>query len=310
MVRMISRQIEDGFALNVQVVNSDSTISVLRVNPYTGAIQGEEIGQGFPQFMRALHGWLLIPFTNGFSLGWYIVSAFGLPLLGSAVTGVLVYKKFWRAFTSPQLRTSHGSRVFWGDFHRLVGVFLLPFLAIISVSSIWFLARAILSDAHIPIFDIHVPSAIARESVPVTVDGAPASRVTLDVAIQAARAAFPQFTPYIVKTPQSSFGFVEVYGRGAYPLLTERVYVNPYNAKVDWSYTLLDRSTIGIFVESMRPLHTGDFMGLWLKVLYFLFGFALTLLVLSGVIVWTKRTAIETRQVVASFREAILSSRN
>jgi uncharacterized iron-regulated membrane protein len=44
----------------------------------------------------------------------------------------------------------------------------------------------------------------------------------------------------------------------------------------------------------MRPLHTGDFAGVWLKLVYLLFGLTLTTLVFSGMMVWTKRTALET----------------
>ena len=55
-----------------------------------------------------------------------------------------------------------------------------------------------------------------------------------------------------------------------------------------------DLSGLELFTESMRPLHTGDFAGLWLKLVYFLFGVLLTMMVLSGMLIWTKRTAQAT----------------
>ena len=69
----------------------------------------------FKAFTRALHGWWLVPFTNGYSWGWYLVSFLSLPLLASLITGLVVYKRFWKGFFSPTLRIRHGARIFWGD---------------------------------------------------------------------------------------------------------------------------------------------------------------------------------------------------
>ncbi len=70
--------------------------AALYVNPYTGAIQGKSPHFDFRQFTRALHGWWLMPFDNGYSWGWYLVSLLGLPMLASLVTGLVVYKRFWK----------------------------------------------------------------------------------------------------------------------------------------------------------------------------------------------------------------------
>jgi uncharacterized iron-regulated membrane protein len=52
----------------------------------------------------------------------------------------------------------------------------------------------------------------------------------------------------------------------------------------------------------MRPLHTGDFAGLWLKLVYFFFGLLLTMMVFSGMMIWTKRTVKETAAAVRRAR--------
>ena len=44
----------------------------------------------------------------------------------------------------------------------------------------------------------------------------------------------------------------------------------------------------------MRPLHTGDFGGLWIKLIWAFFGLLLSMMVLSGLLIWTKRTALAT----------------
>jgi uncharacterized iron-regulated membrane protein len=57
---------------------------------------------------------------------------------------------------------------------------------------------------------------------------------------------------------------------------------------------LTDRSALEFVTESMRPLHTGDFGGLWIKLIWFFFGLVLSMMVLSGLLIWTKRTALAT----------------
>jgi uncharacterized iron-regulated membrane protein len=70
--------------------------------------------------------------------------------------------------------------------------------------------------------------------------------------------------------------------------------VNPYTRQVDSQFLLSDRSALEFVTESMRPLHTGDFGGLPIKLIWFFFGLILTLMVFSGLLIWTKRTAQAT----------------
>ena len=48
----------------------------------------------------------------------------------------------------------------------------------------------------------------------------------------------------------------------------------------------------------MRPLHTGDFGGIWVKLIWFVFGLLLSMMVLSGLLIWSKRTAQATAALV------------
>jgi len=70
--------------------------------------------------------------------------------------------------------------------------------------------------------------------------------------------------------------------------------INPYNGEVAATRLISDRSALEFVTESMRPLHTGDFGGLWIKLIWFFFGLVLSMMVLSGLLIWTKRTALAT----------------
>ncbi|WP_085679233.1 MULTISPECIES: PepSY domain-containing protein [unclassified Pseudomonas] len=292
-VNSLSQPDGSHFALTARVTYADGSSPMLYVNPYTGAIQGKMPDFNFEAFTRALHGWWLVPFTHGFSWGWYMVSLLGLPMLASLVTGLVVYKKFWKGFFKP-VRTGHGARIFWGDLHRLAGVWSIWFIAVISITSIWFLIRAILADNHITISSEPIVPVIAREQVPQSVDGSPVPRIDLDEAARIAGLAIPNLDITSISLPATAYSHIEMGGRGWYPLMFQSASVNPYTRQVDSQFLLSDRSALEFVTESMRPLHTGDFGGLPIKLVWFFFGLILTLMVFSGLLIWTKRTAQAT----------------
>ncbi len=294
VVHSIDRPDEDHFALTARVSYPDGSSPTLYVSPYTGAIQGISPQFDFRQFTRALHGWWLVPFTNGFSWGWYLVSLTGIPMLLSLITGLVVYKKFWKGFFRPRLRFNQGARIFWGDFHRLSGIWSIWFIAVISITGIWFLIRALLFDFHISISTEGVPPVVAREEVPLAATASEVPRIDLDQAVSIAKGAVPSLEASSIDMPIYAYGHITVSGRGWYPLMFQSVTVNPYNGDIDAKRLLDDRSTLEFVTESMRPLHVGDFGGLWVKLIWFFFGLVLSMMVLSGLLIWTKRTAQAT----------------
>ncbi|QXH63510.1 PepSY-associated TM helix domain-containing protein [Pseudomonas azerbaijanorientalis] len=294
VVQSISRPDESHFALDVEVSYPDGRSVVIYVNPYSGVIQGVAPEFNFRAFTRALHGWWLVPFTNGYSWGWYLVSFLGLPLLVSLVTGLVVYKRFWKGFFRPTLRIRHGARIFWGDFHRLSGIWSIWFIAVISITGTWFLIQALLFDNQISISTEKIIPAMSREAVPLSPDGSPPPRIDLDRAIEIATQKISGLQASFVSLPGNAYSHLEVGGRGWYPLMFQTATLNPYNGEIAASRLISDRSTLEFVTESMRPLHTGDFGGLWIKLIWAFFGLLLSMMVLSGLLIWTKRTALAT----------------
>jgi uncharacterized iron-regulated membrane protein len=301
-VEFISRPVKTIYALEVFVTARDGQSSTLYVNPYTGIIQGTGKTYDFRFFMRALHGWLLVPFNGMTSWGWFLVSSLSIPMLGSLITGILVYKKFWRGYLNPRLRFRSGARIFWGDFHRLAGIWSMPFIAIMATTAGWFFIQHILTANNITVSTVGIPPTIAREDVP-SGTGTTAPWISLDRAAALVHQEFPDLDPAYVQMPINAYNHIVVGGRGNYPLIFETANVNPYNGRIEMTRRVSDRSIVELVTESMRPLHTGDFAGIWLKLLYFLFGLLLSSLVFSGMMVWTKRTAQATKSLVRDIRE-------
>lgn len=294
VVQSISRPDESHFALDVEVSYPDGRSVVIYVNPYSGVIQGVAPEFNFRAFTRALHAWWLVPFTNGYSWGWYLVSSLGLPLLASLITGLVVYKRFWKSFFRPTLRIRHGARIFWGDFHRLSGIWSIWFIAVISVTGTWFLIQALLSDNQISISTEKIIPAMSREAVPLSADGSPPPRIDLDRAIEIATQEISGLEASFVSLPGNAYSHLDVGGRGWYPLMFQTATINPYTGEIAASRLISDRSALEFVTESMRPLHTGDFGGLWIKLIWAFFGLLLSMMVLSGLLIWTKRTALAT----------------
>ena len=246
LVESISRPDETHFALDVGVSYPDGRSVTVYVNPYSGVIQGTAPAFDFKAFTRALHGWWLVPFTNGYSWGWYLVSFLSLPLLASLVTGLVVYKRFWKGFLRPTLRIHHGARIFWGDFHRLSGIWSIWFIAVISISSTWFLIQAFMFDNQVTLSTAPVALVVPRESVPVTTDGSPAPMISLEGAIAQAKERIPGLEDSFVTLPANAYSYLTVGGRSWYPLMFQTADINPYNGDIASTRLLSDLSLIHI----------------------------------------------------------------
>lgn len=294
--------VERHFAPTVTLSDGTGLESTVYVNPYDGHIQGTAATVGFRYFIRALHGWLFLPWTGGYSWGWYAVSFMGIPMIGSLITGILVYKKFWRGYLNPRLRIGKGARTFWGDYHRLAGIWSIPFVAIIGVTGTWFFLEGILSDNGVTVSTAGIPTVLERQVLPEVEHRADLPPVSLDGLIAAAREAHPGLRVDSIWLPSNAFAPAEIYGRGAIPLFYESAAVNPYDGQVVKLRRVSDQSALELVTTSMYPLHFGDFFGIGLKVVYFTFGVLLSSMVLSGMLIWTRRTARETRAYLAAAR--------
>lgn len=275
-------------AVGARMALPDGTTATAWVNPYSGAVQGMSTTSSFRTFIRALHGWLLT-----YPAGWYAVTLLAIPMLGSLITGLVVYKRFWRAFYQPRIRWTQAPRVMWGDLHRVAGVWSIWFLAVIAITSLWFLISVLLMDLGIGLGGGKPPVLVAREELPVA---ASVPRRDPDAILAAAMAAVPDMRLRYLGLPGTAFDTALVIGSsGQAPLLPDYVRVNPYSAAVvDVSGGLVGESGVELTRTVMRALHTGDFGGLPVKLIWFLFGVLLTGLVFSGMLIWTKRTVRAT----------------
>ena len=134
------------FAAEVLVRTPESQTLRVFVDPYTAQVTGSASFFNIQRFFRSLQ----YNFFDLGGVGLFIVAFFGLPLIGSLVTGLFFYKRWWRRFF--ELKTGSGARAFWSSAHKVAGLWSLWFVIIIGVTSVWYLfehGRYEMGDGHV-----------------------------------------------------------------------------------------------------------------------------------------------------------------
>lgn len=272
------------FVRQADIVLPDGSERRVYLDPAQEVITGEASGHSFHAIMRGLHYYLLLPTDWPF----YLVTSLGFVLLLSLVTGLLTYKKFWRGFFRLP-RWDRSTRTWAGDLHRLAGLWSLWFVAVIALTSIWyFVERAA------PSMEGDIPPATPRQYL-----ATPApERVAGWVA--AARARFPGISITFIQMPYGEDDPVVVQGQWRAWLVRERtnaLYIDPATDRVIGGRTASELSALERWVHTADPLHFGNFGGLVTKLIWTVFGLALTGLCGTGVIVFVKRTASAAKAI-------------
>lgn len=265
------------FAVKVTVKDAAGELFYLHAHPATGKIQGEGPWVGAQRVLRNLHRHLNLPTKIGVP----IVAFLGFLLLISLVTSLFVYKKWWRGFPKP-LR-NRDARTWWGDFHRLAGVWSLWFVALIALSSIWYFVESVgLAAPPPPRVKIETPVKPGDQS--------------LTPVFAAAMKAYPGLEVRRVLLPGEESPVLQLHGDYEAILVRPRanaVWVDPISAKVLLTTDGREMNIHQRIGEMADPLHFGDFGGYWTKVPWFMFGLLLTGLSLSGAAIYSLRIARE-----------------
>jgi uncharacterized iron-regulated membrane protein len=271
------------FAKSIAARDVSGTDFNIYVDPGTERVTGHEYGRSLQDAMRALHYYLFIPRDVGF----YLVTSLGFVLLGSMVTGLIVYKKFWRGFFR-RPRLSRNLRTVMGDLHRLGGVWSIWFAAIISLTSIYYFFEWSGLDWN---------SETPRVPESHFVETATAQDITRWTAM--ARAAKPGFAITAIALPYEPGDPVIVQGHWQAVLVRERtdaVFIDPVTDRIVGSRTAHLMGAGERIVHTVDPLHFGTFGGLATRLLWTVFGLVLTGLAASGAYIYAKRARLALRE--------------
>lgn len=287
----------------VAFTDHDKPYALAYVNQYTGEIQQINEGMTFIGFMRGLHGWLMFPWPGSYSVGYYLVSAMALVMLGALVTGLVIYKNFWRSFTQPKVRLHQGKKTVLADLHRLAGVWSIWFLIVMSATGLWYLIQAVMWHADIDI-EPHAPL-VAVEQLPNANTAAPFSFAD---AMQLTLQRYPDFRPSYLMLPEHNRGMYTLMGGGDHIFYDEQAYtlsINPWTGEIAHEATPASMTALQTVMHIADPLHYGTIGGIWTKIIWFLFGLILSGMSITGFMIWGSRTvkAVRENRKTAALKE-------
>lgn len=262
------------FAAEVWAHTETGALRRIWVHPESLAVQGDTGWFNAQRLFRDAHRRLMIFTWWGVAL----VSAFSILLLGSIITGLVVYRRFWRGFfRKPRTRDA---RTLWGDLHRLGGLWGLWFAALMAITALWYLVEALGGRA--PVLAVR----------PITAEAPMPADTSLTALAARAGAALNGFAVNTVVLPHFAGDPVRFQGQTDAILVRDRaneVRIRPEDGAV---VGLLQASDLGAhqrIAEMADPLHFGTFAGLPGKLVYFVFGIILSGMSLSGVYIYSRR---------------------
>lgn len=282
-IQFLNDPAASAFAAKAMVVWRDKSIGYLHIHPTTGAVQGEGHWVGAARILRNMHRHLNLPGNIGIPL----VTSLSFLLLVTLGTSFVVYKKWWRGF----LRSPRGrdARTWWGDFHRLAGVWSLWFVALIALTGLWYFIEQMGGRADVP----RVKQVGEFSTAPAEVGSRFAA------ALAAARRADPALRIQGIRFPTEKSGAYVFEGEKTAILVRPRanaVWVEAASGKVLAKFDGMDLNVHQRISEMADPLHFGYFGGYWTKAIWVLFGGLLTALSVSGMAIYALRIGREIKQ--------------
>ena len=239
-------------------------------------------------YTATLSGWLLDLHYEFFAdhIGLAFAGLFAVLLCLLGVTGVWIYREFWKNLFT--LRWRRGARILFSDLHKFTGITTVVFNLILGFTGAYWnlthvIGEAINGEFHQPKMERRLYSAA----------------LSLDALVADAATRLPGFRPHFISLPSAPAGGITFYGavERRSPLRS------PYGSTVSYDATMLAHTATADlrssslwlqFVDVFRPLHFGTFGGLPVKILWSLGGLAPGLLAVTGFVIW--RTRISGRR--------------
>ncbi|MCW8127258.1 PepSY-associated TM helix domain-containing protein [Microbulbifer halophilus] len=296
----IEAPVDSWFAVEAVALDANGKRFRIYMDPTGSRVTGTGRWYNWQRFFRQAHRHLMLPLAVGIP----IVCATAFLLLIALVTGIVCYRGWWKGFGKlPRSKQRSGkgrrkaSRRYWGQLHRLLGVWSLWFIVLIAMTGIWYLAER---------WGLH-----ASYPPPVT---APASdgpieptEETITAVVQAARQIYPEIRIRSILLPRKAGESLRLRGQAEALLVRDRANQMAFDPRRGELLETRRGDRLGIHLrisEAADPLHFGTFGGRTSRWLWFLFGCFLSALSLSGVHLYGLRTVNSARSDGSSWRFA------
>ncbi|MFZ5706706.1 MAG: PepSY-associated TM helix domain-containing protein [Pseudomonadota bacterium] len=288
-LQILYAPIDPWFAAEAWVEVGKGSPRRVYLDPWTARVTGTHGWANVHRLLRQLHRHLMLPTRIGIP----IVSSLALLLLASLVTGTITYKKWWRGFLRMPRRGD--TRRLNGDLHRLAGLWSLWFVALISLTGLWYLVEALGGNAAVP----KLPEIAQGTST------RPPTGRALDHLVHIGQQARP--TLHIREIRFTKENGVILLGQDQAWLVRDRangLVLDPNSGEMLAELDGRDLSVHQRVSEMADPLHFGTFGGLATKAIWFIFGLMMTALSVTGTIIYAKRVQKADRAEASATRLA------
>lgn len=257
-----------GFAASAVLDLPSQSYVRVYINPHTAEVLGQTSFFDVQRFFRSLHMSMFDPF--GKMLGYWFVSLFGFLLMALAITPLVFYRRWWRGFLIAPV-PGRNPRTTWSNLHKSVGAWSLWFVLLMAVTGAWWTFE-------------YAGVELGYPEAPEVKAGRPGG--DLDAALAAASRHWPELAVTTLYIPDpGSTDPLHVLGQAEASLVRDRA-----------NWLRLDQSTGAIlaeqrgeqlpwparWIDTVDPLHFGNFAGLCVKLIWFVFGLALSGMSLTG----------------------------
>lgn len=249
------------------------------IDQYTGEIRAApmDINSTFTGWMLNLHYKFFAGTTGVVCTG---VLAILLCLLG--LSGLWLYRSFWKNFF--RLRWGKSARILFSDFHKTVGISSVAINLILGVTGAYFNIIEISGDLRSGSEKkaAHLPGRFYADAI------------SLDQLLVATKNKLSGFEASYIAFPQAPKGFVSLGGR----VPTRNFLRSDYGSSATFdAETGALQQTVDMrraplltqILDTVVPLHFGNFGGVPVKILWCLAGLAPGALAVSGFLIWRSR---------------------
>jgi uncharacterized iron-regulated membrane protein len=255
------------------------------LDPYTGRVLSSP-----HSYDATVLGWLLAFHTDfqAGDIGLFLAGLFALLLCLLGLTGLWLYHDFWASLVT--FRWRRGARILFTDLHRFLGITSVAFNLVLGFTgAYWNLTE---------VWD-HASGHEARQT-PIT-HRLYSPRLSLAAAIRDASNRLPGYETRFISLPSNPaapsvilWGAVE-----PRPLLASRfgtlVLYDPVTGAHRGTSDLRQATWWHRVRDTFKPLHYGDFGGIFVKILWCLGGLTPGVLAVSGFAIWWLRRPKQPR---------------
>lgn len=255
------------------------------LDPYHNQILSEPVG---------LHDYItdwLVEFHYTFMLdlaGTGIGAVFAFTMLGIAITGLMMYHRFWKLVA--RLQCSRAKVMLFSDVHKFIGILTSPIFLILSITGLYWNISVI----------VHELEEHAEHGEIVLTQQGYSRDISLTEIVAQAEQRIEGFTPTYLSLAYEPGSSISVYGKvesgnTLHSNYGSGAHFDPGTGKLTGTWDIRTSAFTTQLLDSFRHLHFGLFGGLFVQILWCIAGLMPLILVITGTYLWAHRRKKRTQ---------------